>query len=206
MAILWNLPKMNTKGTKKKAICTGIRLGGGGVNFLVQTKEIALVWTVIRFPHGSILAGITVNLTASCLAWNWVLGILYRPQAGCSTGSSRQDQTNAIRWINSHLEEDPGVSIPKHQVYDEYKYVFIQIVIYCIPVEVLFHYQTYMSVSISPGTIFLLWLLHNLCTSKQFNLLEYMLFLPWDALCIIYKYKIIVVKRIVEHNDNRDGA
>ncbi|XP_014681301.1 PREDICTED: DNA-binding protein Rfx5-like, partial [Priapulus caudatus] len=45
----------------------------------------------------------------------------HQPQSGCSAGSSRQDQANAITWIRSHLEEDPGVSIPKHEVYDNYK-------------------------------------------------------------------------------------
>ncbi|CAL8243248.1 unnamed protein product [Lota lota] len=35
--------------------------------------------------------------------------------------SSRTQQTHAFHWIHSHLEEHPETSLPKQEVYDEYK-------------------------------------------------------------------------------------
>lgn len=35
--------------------------------------------------------------------------------------SSRTQQMHAFSWINSHLEEYPETSLPKQEVYDEYK-------------------------------------------------------------------------------------
>lgn len=35
--------------------------------------------------------------------------------------SSRTQQMHAFGWINSHLEEYPETSLPKQEVYDEYK-------------------------------------------------------------------------------------
>ncbi|CAL8383113.1 unnamed protein product [Arctogadus glacialis] len=35
--------------------------------------------------------------------------------------SSRTQQTHAFHWIRSHLEEHPETSLPKQEVYDEYK-------------------------------------------------------------------------------------
>ena len=33
---------------------------------------------------------------------------------------SRSEIQLTITWIRTHLEEDPQVSLPKHEVYDEY--------------------------------------------------------------------------------------
>ena len=33
---------------------------------------------------------------------------------------SRHEIQLTITWIKTHLEEDPQVSLPKHEVYDEY--------------------------------------------------------------------------------------
>ncbi|KAG7278848.1 hypothetical protein CRUP_010411 [Coryphaenoides rupestris] len=35
--------------------------------------------------------------------------------------SSRTQQTHAFHWIGNHLEEHPETSLPKQEVYDEYK-------------------------------------------------------------------------------------
>lgn len=37
--------------------------------------------------------------------------------------SSRMQQMHAFNWIRDHLEEYPETSLPKQEVYDEYKYV-----------------------------------------------------------------------------------
>lgn len=34
---------------------------------------------------------------------------------------NRTEIHQTIMWIKTHLEEDPGVSLPKQDVYDEYK-------------------------------------------------------------------------------------
>lgn len=36
---------------------------------------------------------------------------------------SRSEVCRTISWIKTHLEEDPEISLPKQQVYDEYTYV-----------------------------------------------------------------------------------
>lgn len=36
---------------------------------------------------------------------------------------NRYEIHQTIMWIKTHLEEDPDVSLPKQEVYDEYKYV-----------------------------------------------------------------------------------
>ena len=33
---------------------------------------------------------------------------------------SRHEIQLTITWIKTHLEEDPQVSLPKHEVYDDY--------------------------------------------------------------------------------------
>ena len=33
---------------------------------------------------------------------------------------SRHEIQLTITWIRTHLEEDPQVSLPKHEVYDDY--------------------------------------------------------------------------------------
>ncbi|TRY82040.1 hypothetical protein DNTS_006683 [Danionella cerebrum] len=38
-----------------------------------------------------------------------------------STSSSRGQQMHAFSWIRNHLEEHPDTSLPKQEVYDEYK-------------------------------------------------------------------------------------
>ncbi len=35
--------------------------------------------------------------------------------------SSRTQQLHAFNWIRNHLEEHPETSLPKQDVYDEYK-------------------------------------------------------------------------------------
>ena len=37
--------------------------------------------------------------------------------------SSRTQQTHAFNWIKGQLEEHPETSLPKQEVYDEYKWV-----------------------------------------------------------------------------------
>lgn len=37
--------------------------------------------------------------------------------------SSRTQQMYAFNWIRNHLEEHPETSLPKQEVYDEYKWV-----------------------------------------------------------------------------------
>lgn len=41
-----------------------------------------------------------------------------------SMSSSRTQQMYAFNWIRNHLEEHPETSLPKQEVYDEYKWVF----------------------------------------------------------------------------------
>lgn len=38
-----------------------------------------------------------------------------------SMSSSRTQQMYAFNWIRNHLEEHPETSLPKQEVYDEYK-------------------------------------------------------------------------------------
>jgi hypothetical protein len=38
--------------------------------------------------------------------------------------SSRAQQMHAFSWIRNTLEEHPETSLPKQEVYDEYKLVF----------------------------------------------------------------------------------
>lgn len=38
-----------------------------------------------------------------------------------SMSSSRTQQLHAFSWIRNHLEEHPETSLPKQEVYDEYK-------------------------------------------------------------------------------------
>lgn len=40
-----------------------------------------------------------------------------------SMSSSRTQQMYAFNWIRNHLEEHPETSLPKQEVYDEYKWV-----------------------------------------------------------------------------------
>lgn len=40
-----------------------------------------------------------------------------------SMSSSRTQQMHAFNWIRNHLEEHPETSLPKQEVYDEYKWV-----------------------------------------------------------------------------------
>lgn len=44
--------------------------------------------------------------------------------------SSRTQQMHAFNWIRNHLEEYPETSLPKQEIYDEYKYVFFSFVTY----------------------------------------------------------------------------
>lgn len=37
---------------------------------------------------------------------------------------NRYEIYQTIMWIKTHLEEDPDVSLPKQEVYEEYEYVF----------------------------------------------------------------------------------
>ncbi|GLD74622.1 DNA-binding protein RFX7-like protein [Lates japonicus] len=39
----------------------------------------------------------------------------------CALSSSRTQQMHAFSWIRNHLEEYPETSLPKQEVYDEYK-------------------------------------------------------------------------------------
>ena len=45
---------------------------------------------------------------------NW---LIYRP---INPLGSRTEIQLTITWIKTHLEEDSQVSLPKHEVYDEY--------------------------------------------------------------------------------------
>lgn len=38
---------------------------------------------------------------------------------------NRYEIHQTIMWIKTHLEEDPEVSLPKQEVYEEYKYVIL---------------------------------------------------------------------------------
>lgn len=49
-----------------------------------------------------------------------------------SMSSSRTQQMYAFNWIRNHLEEHPETSLPKQEVYDEYKWVKREIRRKCI--------------------------------------------------------------------------
>ena len=36
--------------------------------------------------------------------------------------NNRVEQAHAFTWIRSHLEEDQRFSLPKHEVFDDYRY------------------------------------------------------------------------------------
>lgn len=46
------------------------------------------------------------------------ISFFYRP---LNPLGSRSEICQTITWIQTHLEEDPDVSLPKQDVYDEYK-------------------------------------------------------------------------------------
>lgn len=41
---------------------------------------------------------------------------------------SRTEISQTIMWIRTHLEEDPELSLPKQEVYNEYTLVFILVI------------------------------------------------------------------------------
>lgn len=54
-------------------------------------------------------------LLASVTFWG-----LFSSEQG-TLSSSRTQQMHAFSWIHNHLEEYPETSLPKQEVYDEYK-------------------------------------------------------------------------------------
>lgn len=51
---------------------------------------------------------------------------------------NRYEIHQTIMWIKTHLEEDPDVSLPKQEVYDEYKYVIYFTIYLCILIVIIY--------------------------------------------------------------------
>lgn len=80
--------------------------------------------------------------------------------------SSRAQQMHAFSWIRNTLEEHPETSLPKQEVYDEYKLVFCVLIPWCIKAYVYYVVQWLIFVipyhlalenSTSPSSSKLLW-------------------------------------------------
>ena len=54
---------------------------------------------------------------------NLVCIFFCRSSGAITQSSNRLEQIQAVAWIKSHLEEHPDTSLPKQEVFDDYKYV-----------------------------------------------------------------------------------
>lgn len=45
--------------------------------------------------------------------------------APSASTNNRFEQIQAVTWIKSHLEEDAGISLPKQEVFEDYKWVHV---------------------------------------------------------------------------------
>lgn len=72
-------------------------------------------------PHQQLCHSFFKHYLKRCCFGDLLGPFFFSDQSALS--SSRTQQMHAFSWIHNHLEEYPETSLPKQEVYDEYKWV-----------------------------------------------------------------------------------